>query len=135
MEEEFYCILKLVSGEEVFSLISIDNTDETNPVIILQNPITMSMVSNKNGMMIKIKPWINLSNEDIFIIRLDKVITMTEVKDQKLIDIYNNYVYEDSLDIPSLSGKVSLSKEMGYISSVEESREHLEKIYKKFKES
>ena len=38
MQEEFYSIIKLVSGEEILSLISIDENDG-DPLVILQNPI------------------------------------------------------------------------------------------------
>ena len=41
--------------------------------------------------MVKVKPWMDMTDETMFIIRLDKVITMIESKDQKLIDVYNNY--------------------------------------------
>ena len=36
----------------------------------------------------------NYLDEDIFMIRLDKVITMTESKDKKLINLYNHYINE-----------------------------------------
>ena len=36
MGDEFYCILKLVSGEEILSLIMIDENNG-DPIIILQN--------------------------------------------------------------------------------------------------
>ena len=80
MGDEFYSIIKLVSGEEIFSLISVDDSGD-DPIIILQNPITMKMFSNTNGSHIKVKPWIELSKEDFFMIRSDKIITMTESRD------------------------------------------------------
>ena len=87
MGEEFYAILKLVSGEEIFSLIIVDNTEEDDTVIVLQNPVIMWTITNPNGTFIKVKPWMELPDEDIFMIRLDKVITMTETSDQKLIKL------------------------------------------------
>ena len=89
MEEEFYSIIKLVSGEEIFALVSVDENDE-NPILVLQNPVVISTVNTPGGSMIKVKPWLNLTEESMFMIRLDKVITMIEAKDQKLIDVYNN---------------------------------------------
>ena len=38
MEKEFYSIIKLVSGEEILSLVCPDENDG-DPVLILQNPI------------------------------------------------------------------------------------------------
>jgi hypothetical protein len=142
MGEEFYCLLKLVSGEEVFSLISIDDSENENPIIIMQNPVIMKLLTTPKGSHLKVKPWIELSNEDIFIIRLDKVMTMTEIRDKKIIDIYKNYNselndysnYEDQF-VSQRDGRVPISKEMGYLSSVESFRNILEKMFKNSKDT
>ena len=39
---------------------------------------------------IKVTPWMELSEEDMFVLRMDKVITMTECKDQDLLRFINN---------------------------------------------
>ena len=88
MGDDFYAILKLVSGEEIFSLIVVDNDQEDDTVIVLQSPVLMWSNVTPAGTFIKVKPWMELPNEDIFMIRLDKVITMTESNDQKLINLY-----------------------------------------------
>ena len=137
MEEEFYAILKLTSGEEIFSLISIDE-NEDDPIIMLQNPITMKIVNSTNGLHVKVRSWMEMSSDSIFIIKPDKVITMTESHDERLIEIYTNYISdENDLDIynsfgstDDSSGKVIPSQKMGYISSVDDARKKLEDIYK-----
>ena len=136
MEEEFYAIIKLISGEEIIALVSIDENDG-DPVIILQNPLTMKMIHSPTGSYIKVKPWMELSDDDIFIIKLDRVITMTETKDNKVIDVYNSYINDedDDIELYRSSGQVKVSDKMGYISSVEDAREKLEKIFKGLKES
>lgn len=78
MGEEFYCILKLVSGEEIISLISLDDENNDDPLIILQNPIMIKIVEGPAGLMIKVKPWMELCEDDIYFIRMSKVMTMTE---------------------------------------------------------
>ena len=129
MEEEFYSIIKLVSGEEIFALVSVDENDE-NPILVLQNPVIISTVNTPGGSMIKVKPWLNLTEESIFMIRLDKVITMIEAKDQRLIDVYNNY-NEDTDEDQSLGGSVMPTSKMGYLSSVKDARKDLEDLFKK----
>jgi len=129
MEEEFYSIIKLVSGEEIFALVSVDENDE-NPILVLQNPVVISTVNTPGGSMIKVKPWLNLTEESMFMIRLDKVITMIEAKDQKLIDVYNNY-NEDTDENESLDGCVMPTPKMGYLSSVKDARKDLEDLFKK----
>ncbi len=135
MGEEFYAIIKLISGEEILSLVMIDENDG-DPIIVLQNPVTMKAFHNQQGMYIKVKPWIEMSSDDFFMIRLDKVITMTETKDKKLIQIYDDYISEDDgIDVYNSSGKIKPSQKMGYISSVEDARKKLERIFKGLKES
>jgi hypothetical protein len=136
MGEEFYSIIKLVSGEEIFSLISIDENRE-DPIIIAQNPIIMKIIHNDVRTFIKVKPWIEMSDEDIFIIRLSSVITMSETNDERLIKIYNDYISEESnqYEFNTSSGKVGVSTQMGYISSVESARKKLEDLFKNNKES
>ena len=129
MEDEFYAIIKLVSGEEIFSLILIDNFQDENTIIALQNPVVMWSNTTPNGTFIKVKPWMELTDEDIFMIHLDKVITMTESKDKKLINLYNHYINED-VNLSKESGVIKPDYEMGYISTVDEARKKLEKVFK-----
>ena len=137
MGDEFYAILKLTSGEEILSLISIDENND-DPVILLQDPITMKILHSPRGMHIKVKSWIEMSSDNIFVMKPDKIMTMTETKDERLIEIYNNYLKdEDDIDIynpsPSnekSSSKITPSRKMGYLSTVEEARKTLENIFK-----
>ena len=131
MGEEFHSIIKLVSGEEIFSLVTVDE-NSGDPVIVLQNPLIMQMFQNSHGAHIKVKPWIELSEDDIFLITSDKIITMTESKDKKLIEIYNNFISEeDKIEIHTPNGLVQPSPKMGYVSSVEDARKKLESLFNK----
>jgi len=131
MGEEFYSIIKLVSGEEIFSLVTVDE-NSGDPVIVLQNPLIMQMFQNSHGAHIKVKPWIELSEDDIFLITSDKIITMTESKDKKLIEIYNNFISEeDKIEIHTPNGLVQPSPKMGYVSSVRDARKKLESLFNK----
>ena len=132
MGDEFYSIIKMVSGEEVFSLIYIDDNGG-DPIIVLQNPIVINMIENKHGAFIKVKPWIELSDEDFIFVKPDKIITMTETKDNKLIKIYDQYITDSSEEedeMPSQYGKVKPNKNMGYLTSVKKARKDLEDIFK-----
>jgi len=134
MGEEFYSVIKLISGEEIFALVSIDdNQGDGDPIIILQNPLVMNMVNSQKGSFIKVKRWIELSSEDIFMMRFDRILTMSECKDEKLIAIYDNYIEdneEDLIDIYRSSGKVKPTSSMGYVSSVEDARKKFEELFK-----
>ena len=128
MGEEFYCILKLVSGEEILSLIMVDENDG-DPIIVLQNPVIVKPLTNSTGdSYVKVKPWIEISNDDMFLIKLDKVITMTETTDIKLIQVYEYYLQDNSNELNKPSPM------MGYVSSVEQARKNLERLFKQSKE-
>ena len=79
MGEEFYGVIKLITGEEIFAMITVEENDHGNPVILVQTPVTMKVLSNGHGQYVKIKPWLELADEDMFIINYDRIITMTEV--------------------------------------------------------
>jgi len=132
MEEEFHAIIKLVSGEEIMSLLSVDDDgDET--LLILQNPIIMKFQHHGPHSFIKVKPWMELTDEDIHIINLNKVITMSETTDKRLIEVYNNFIndiHEDEKVYKSADGKVNLDSSMGYVSSVPDARRKLEQLFK-----
>jgi len=133
MKEEFHGVIKLITGEEIFALISIEQTDE-DPIIMLQSPVIMKMLSNGTGQYVKIKPWLELPEEDLYLIKPDKIITMSEVKDQQVIHFYERYLNDDQIEIV-FDGQVNLSDQIGYISTVEQSRKLLEELYKINKET
>lgn len=128
MNEEFYAVIKLVSGEEIFSKVCAfpdDSKDEV--VVVLDNPIFIetSIIPKMNIPIVKVNPWISLTEETTFIINRDKIITMNEVKDNRLIKIHNRYIKEQNKS----SNQTSISPNMGYITSIPEARITLEKIY------
>ena len=62
--------------------------NDGDPIIILQNPVIMKMQQTTNGIVLKIKPWMEVPNDDFYFIKFDKVITMTEVTDNIAIRYY-----------------------------------------------
>ena len=57
---------------------------------------------------------------------------MTESKDKKLIEIYNNFISDDEkIEIHTPNGLVQPSSKMGYVSSVENARRKLESLFNK----
>ena len=131
MEEEFYAIIKLVSGEEIMSVVMPDENNEET-ILILQNPVVMKMYQNGVGHYIKVKPWMELNDDDMHIIKLDKIITMTETTNEKLIGVYNNYISDEkeTIKIASSDGKVQPDANMGYLTSVDQARKNLENLFK-----
>ena len=48
MGEEFYSVIKLVTGEEIFALVTVDENDG-DPIILMQNPVIMQIKNNHIG--------------------------------------------------------------------------------------
>ena len=127
MSDEFYGVIKLVTGEEIFALCSVDDNNGT-PMVLVQSPVTMKVLSNGTGQYVKVKSWLELATEDIYLINYERIITMSEVKDKKMIEFYDRYLEEDDVDV-EIDGKVSINEKMGYLSTVSEARKMLEKLY------
>lgn len=127
MEEDFYATIKLVSGEEVFSKVC-PCEEEDRILLILDNPIMIEMVHIRQlGITsMKVNPWIRYSDDSMFIIDMENVLTMSEVKNLELIKIHNKFVKEKY----KKTNKTTPSQNMGYVSSVAEARVLLEKLYK-----
>ncbi len=129
MGEEFHAVLKLITGEEIFALVAVDENDG-DPIIMLQSPVIMKMMQNPTGQYVKIKPWLELPEEDIYLIKYDKIITMTEISDKQMIMFYEKYLNESSECDFEIDGRVTLNPKMGLVSTVEDARQRLENIYK-----
>jgi hypothetical protein len=123
MEQEFYASIKLVSGEEVFAMVS-PTEEEDRTLLLLENPVIIEPLMKKHEIVgYKIRQWMMIPDDDIYIIDMNKVITMTEVYDKTIIRMYEKF--------NKSSSQVSLDKKMGLISKVDEARKMLEDLYKK----
>tara|TARA_B100002019_G_scaffold277705_1_gene277793 strand:- start:369 stop:776 length:408 start_codon:yes stop_codon:yes gene_type:complete len=128
MGEEFYAAIKLVTGEELFSLVCVDENDG-DPIILLMNPVIMKVMKNHVGNYVKVKPWMEIPTDSMYVIKYDKIITMTEVKEDTMIEFYNRYLNDEDTDWDD-DGRTKITDKMGYVSSVKDAREMLEKLYK-----
>jgi hypothetical protein len=127
MEEDFYAIIKLISGEEILSKVC--PCDENDRImLILDNPITMESITIRQlGIStIKVSPWLKFADDSMFIIDMEKIITITEINDEDLIKMHQKFVREKN----KKSNKSELTSKMGYLSSVADARISLEKLYK-----
>ena len=135
--KDFYATIKLITGEEIFALVSVDNTED-EPVIIMQNPVIMKVLSTGKGQMMKIRPWLEVPGDDVYIIKYDRIITMSEVKDKMIVSMYQTYCQEGDFDFGEFIDEETLknkrthevTKKMGYISTVEDARKKLEDLFK-----
>jgi hypothetical protein len=127
MEDEFYAVIKLITGEEIFS--SVTPSDENGRLLlILSNPVTIETVIIKHmGMQgYKIDPWLKFADDDTFLLDMDKVVTISEVNDEDLLEMYGTFVSQQN----NKKNISSANNELGFVSTVAEARKKLEKLYK-----
>ena len=127
MEEDFYAVIKLVSGEEIFSIVC-PSEEDGRTMLILNNPVTIEVIVMKQlGMQgYKIDPWLKFADDDTFLLNMDKVLTISEVSDEETIEMYHKFLRQQK----NKDSDNRLTSEMGYISSVAEARKRLENLYK-----
>ena len=98
-------------------------------MLILHSPITIVEVKQRGSMVgYKVEPWLKTTKDDMFIINMDKVITLSESTDLEIISVYQQFVQDMAR---SKSGQPKLTRRMGYVASVNDAKDILEKIYKK----
>jgi len=129
IEDDFYATVKLKTGEEIFAKVAASE-EEDRTVLIISNPIIVSEIKSKTGAVsgYKFEPWLKTTSEDMFLINLNDVITMSESADIEMIMLYQNYIRNLGKDNSSHS---KLNRRMGYISNVKDAKDLLEKLYKK----
>ena len=127
IEDDFYATIKLKSGEEIFARVAASE-EEDRTMLIVHNPITIAEVKGRTGLVgYKIEPWLKTTKEDMFIINMDNVMTLSESSDVEMMVMHQQYVHDNDLGTHN-SNKIN--RRMGYISSVTDAKEILEKIFK-----
>ena len=127
IEDDFYATIKLNSGEEVFAKVAASE-EEDRTMLILHTPVTVSEIKNKGGLVgYKVEPWLKTTREDMFIVNMDNVITMSESSDMEMIIMYQHFLRDSQRE---MQNQHKLNRRMGYISNVHDAKENLEKIFK-----
>lgn len=127
IEEDFYCTLKLKTGEEIFAKVAASEENDRT-MLIISNPIVILEIKNRSKTVgYKIEPWLKTTTEDMFIINLQDVLTLSESSDIEMIMMYQSYVRQSGKE---KNNESRITRRMGYISNVNDAKEVLEKIFK-----
>ena len=127
IEDDFYATIKLKSGEEVFARVAASE-EEDRTMLIIHSPVTFVEIKNKGGLVgYKVEPWLKTTREDMFIVNMDNVITLSESSDMEMIVMYQHFLRDAQRE---LHHQHKLNRRMGYISNVNDAKENLEKIFK-----
>ena len=127
IEDDFYGTIKFKNGEEIFAKVAAsDEGDRT--MLIVHTPVMVSEVKAKGGIVgYKVEPWLKTSREDMFIISMDNVLTLSESSDMEMIGMYQNFLQDFHRDTQC---NTKLNRKMGYLATVNAARDYLEKMYK-----
>ena len=126
MEEDFYATVKFKSGEEIFAKVAASE-EEVRTMLVISNPITVKELKSRSGVVgYKIEPWLKTTSDDMFIVDLVDVLTLSESSDIEMIMMYQDYVRTSNKD----NNESNISRNMGYLATVNAARGHLEKIFK-----
>ena len=119
---EFLAAIKLVSGEELLSMVTSVH-DENGDYLIVENPIEVEEVILPNKQAgAKVQPWMKFSREDQFVIPKEHIITIVEVAEEVAV-FYHMSLRKLNTDF--------ITDAKGKISTVDEARIKLDKIFKK----
>jgi hypothetical protein len=127
IEEDFYATIKLKTGEEIFAKIAASE-EEDRTMLIISSPIIVSEIKNRSRTVgYKVEPWLKTTKDDMFIINLSDVLTLSESSDIEMIMMYQSYVRQSNREEDN---QPRMSRRMGYVSNVTDAKEILEKIFK-----
>jgi len=130
IEDDFYCTLKLKSGEEIFAKVAASDEDNRT-MLLVSNPIVVSEVKGKSGITgYRVEPWLKTTTEDMFIINLDNILTMSESSDIEMIMMYQDYVRKSNKGGGNIENNSKLNRRMGYLGNTRDVKDILEKIFK-----
>ncbi len=94
IEDDFYATIKFKSGEEIYAKVAASE-EENRTMLLISNPITIVEVKTRTGLAgYKVEPWLKTTKEDLFIINLDDVLTLSESSDFEMISIYQQFVQD-----------------------------------------
>ena len=119
---EFLAAIKLVSGEEILSMVTSVH-DENGDYLIIENPIEVEEVILPNKQAgAKVQPWMKFSREEQFVVPKEHVITIVEVAEE--VEVFYH------MSLRKLNNDF-ITDAKGKISTVDEARIKLNKIFNK----
>ena len=127
IEDDFYGTIKLKSGEEIFAKVAASEEDNRT-LLIITHPIIVNEIKGRSGIVgYKVEPWLKTTTEDMFIINMNDILTLSESKDVEMIMMHQDFINSNH---KQGSNKSQINRRMGYLGSVDDTKKTLEKIFK-----
>ena len=128
LSEDFYATIKLKTGEEIVAKVCpCDNGDKLS--LLLSNPAIISETKGRTpeASGYQMEPWLKSTTKNLLLIGMEDVMTMCENTDVEMIVYYEEWVRRSNRENYSNG---NLSKNMGYLGTIDEAKKKLEKLYK-----
>jgi len=127
IQDDFYATVKLKTGEELFAKVAATDEDDKT-FLLITNPVIVNEIKGKLGVVgYKVEPWLKTTTDDMFVVNLDDILTLSESADIEMIMMYQDYVRQSADTTPN---RQKIDRKMGYIANVNDTKELLEKIFK-----
>lgn len=137
-DEEFYGVVKLITGEDVIGkMIATEDSDVTNKTFIyVQDPVEARIHNLKEDHKekkivkgISFIKWMTLSDEDFFIIPEEHIVSVGSLS-QEITYYYKNWLNEQDPNYKSDTSQVEVNEDMGRVTTLKEAKNRLERIFK-----
>ena len=127
IEDDFFATIKFKSGEEIFCKVA-SSEEEDKIMLLVADPVIIAEIKGRTGVVgYKVEPWIKTSKEELFVINMDDVMTLSESTDLETISMHQTFSMQQH---SYYEKKTKLDRKMGYISTISEAKKSLEKLFK-----
>ena len=92
IEDDFFATIKFKSGEEIFCKVA-SSEEEDKIMLLVADPVIIAEIKGRTGVVgYKVEPWLKTTKDDMFLINLTDVLTMSESNDLEMITMHQQYV-------------------------------------------
>lgn len=134
-DEEFNGVVKLTTGQEIIGKM-IATEEDGRTLIFVQDPAEAKVHDIKNQSSnnrivkgLSFTKWFPLSDEDFFIIPEESIVSVASMSNE-ISSYYVAWVRDMNPNKESNNLQVELTEDFGKITSIQEAKQKLEKIFK-----
>ena len=129
IEDDFFATIKFKSGEEIFCKVA-SSEEEDKIMLLIADPVIIAEIKGRTGVVgYKVEPWLKTTKDDMFVVNLDDVLTMSESNDTEMMTMHQQFMRKNNIPGDG-SSKYKLDRKLGYISTISDAKDILEKLYK-----
>ena len=122
-KEETYFVFKLISGEEIIAVTTMDDSG-VEPCFFISEPLKVELTHKGTNTLVRLVPWITIPEEDeIYRLSFDKIITLKELDaDHEMVLAYDHYNLGRKT---TTANRVDISEKMGKLGTIDLSLIHI----------